>query len=143
MENIQNRMKELFGGSCYAYCIAWLFGGARTTKDLTSIVLKGWYDGFIDSDGFVSNPVRYINEICEKKAPKVKDVVKVENISKSDIPTEPTIVEMKSPSNGSHFVVCHRNGDEVVLDFDPSFPSNSWREQIFYSYRIYIYKIYL
>ena len=143
MENIQNQMKELFGGSCYAYCIAWLFGGARTTKDLTSTVLKGWYDGFIDSDGFVSNPVRYINEICEKKAPKVKDVVKVEKISKSDIPTEPTIVEMACPSGGSHFVVCHRNDNEIVLDFDPSYPSKSWESQKFISYRIYIYKIYL
>lgn len=137
MENIQNQMKELFGGSCYAYCIAWLFGGESITKDLTSTVLKGWYDGFIDSDGFVSNPVRYINETCSKKAPKVKDVVKVEKISKSDIPTEPTIVEMACPSGGSHFVVCHRNGNEVALDFDPSYLSNSWKAQKFISYRRY------
>jgi hypothetical protein len=138
MENIQNQMKELFGGSCYAYCIAWLFDGARTTKDLTSTVLKGWYNGFIDNDGFVSKPVRYINEICEKQAPKVKDVVIVEKISKSDIPTVPTIVEMACPSGGSHFVVCHRNGTEVILDFDPSYLSNSWVVQEFISYRRYI-----
>lgn len=131
-------MKELFGGSCYSYCIAWLFDGARTTKDLTTTVLKGWYDGFIDDDGYVSSPVRYINETCKKQAPKIKDVVKVENISKSDIPTEPTIVEMSCPSGGSHFVVCHRKGNEIVLDFDPSGISNSWKAQKFISFRRYI-----
>ena len=32
MENIQEKMKEFWSGSCYAYCIAWLFDGARTLK---------------------------------------------------------------------------------------------------------------
>jgi hypothetical protein len=138
MENIQNQMKELFGNSCYAYCVAWLFDGARSIKDLTSVVLQGWYDGWIDNDGFVSKPVQYITKVCNKLS-KVRDVVKVENIKKEDIPTVPTIVEMACPSGGSHFVVCHREGkNNIVLDFDPSGISNSWKAGNFIGYRRYV-----
>ena len=64
MENIQVKMQEFWGGSCYAYCIAWLFNGDRTIKDLTSTVLKGWYSNYIDNSGYVSRPLQYINETC-------------------------------------------------------------------------------
>lgn len=132
--NIQNKMKELFGGSCYGYCIAWLFGENSTLKFLTSAFLEGWNKGFISDDGWVNNPLKYIRMISgtqyqDVKKPPIKD--------KSDIPTEPTIVEMACPSGGSHFVVCHRQGKEVVLDFDPSGLSNSWKSQNFISYRVY------
>ena len=75
MENIQSKMKELFGNSCYAYCLAYKFADARTIKDLTSYVLKGWYDGYIDDDGYVSKPVQYINNTC-KASTKVIDIEK-------------------------------------------------------------------
>ena len=48
MENIQNEMKKLFGGSCYGYCLAYLFGDYRNIKALTQAFMQGWVDGFID-----------------------------------------------------------------------------------------------
>ena len=132
--NIQNKMKELFGGSCYGYCIAWLFGENSTLKFLTSAFLEGWNKGFISDDGWVNNPLKYIRMIS---GIQYQDVKKVPIKDKSDIPTEPTIVEMACPSGGSHFVVCHRQDKEVVLDFDPSGLSNSWKSQNFISYRVY------
>ena len=139
MDNIQNEMKELFGGSCYAYCLAYKFAGARTMKDLTSYVLKGWYDGYIDDDGYVSNPLGFIHA----KVGKVifRDIQKVTINSMWDIPKEPTICEMRQPNGkDSHFVVCHFDGEKVVLDFDPSGISNSWNLGKFISYRKYINK---
>ena len=63
MENIQNEMKKLFGGSCYGYCLAYLFGDYRDIKALTQAFMQGWVDGFIDYDGFVTNPLGFIHSI--------------------------------------------------------------------------------
>lgn len=134
--NIQNEMKELFGGSCYGYCLAWLFGESNDIKYLTSAVLMGWKKGYIDNDGYVSDPLSYVRLISGKK---YRDVLKVAIDGKEMLPIGPAIVEMKCPSGGSHFVVCHRLIDgDVVLDFDPSEVSNSWKAQKFISYRQFI-----
>lgn len=135
MENIQNRMKELFGGSCYGYCIAWLFGVEKDIKYLTSAFLQGWKKGYVDDDGYVSDPLNYIRMIS---GDKYRDVLKVDITTPDTVPTVPTIVEMACPSGGSHFVICHYNGNEVVLDFDPSGISNSWKNQKFISFREFI-----
>ena len=135
MENIQEQMKEFWGGSCYAYCIAWLFDGARTLKDLTSTVLEGWYDGYIDNDGFVSRPIQYINETCHT-VPGFRDVVKVSLNSLSDLPEGDWIVEYKKTpdAKASHFVVANKKG----IVFDPS--GNSVTVQVGkpFTYRKYV-----
>ena len=129
MENILSKMKELFGNSCYSYCLAYL-NGNRTLKDLTKAVLEYWYKGYVADDGFVTQPQKIMN--C-------KDVNKVQISKTSDIPSEPTIVEMQQPNGkDSHFVVCHFDGKKVILDFDPSGTSNSWTGQKFISYRKFI-----
>ena len=134
--NIQNEMKKLFGGSCYGYCLAWFFGESNDIKYLTSAVLMGWKKGYIDNDGYVSDPLSYVRLISGKK---YRDVLKVAIDDKEMLPISPAIVEMKCPSGGSHFVVCHRLIDgDVVLDFDPSEVSNSWKAQKFISYRQFI-----
>ena len=138
MENIQDQMKELFGGSCYAYCIAWLFNGDRTTKDLTSTVLKGWYSGYIDGDGYVSNPVQYINKTCHI-VPGFRDVVKVSLTNLADLPEGDWIVEWENPNGGSHFTVENKN--TILSDtalFDPSGTSISRKNKKAISYRKYI-----
>lgn len=132
MENIQVKMQELFAHSCYAYCISYM-SGKRDIKDLTTDVLEGWKANDFDNDGYVRFPLKYIERIA---GIKYKDVKKVPISKISDIPSEPTIVEMQQPNGkDSHFVVCHFDGKKVILDFDPSGISNSWTRQKFISYR--------
>ena len=140
MENIQNEMKKLFGGSCYGYCLAYLFiKGSKNIKTLTQAFMQGWIDGFIDYDGFVSNPLGFIHSMVGKVI--FRDVEKVTINSMYDIPRKPTIFEMRQPNGkDSHFIVCHFDGEKVVLDFDPSGISNSWKLGKFISYRKYINK---
>lgn len=134
MEDIQSKMKELFGGSCYAYCLAYKFAGARTMKDLTSYVLKGWYDGFIDDDGYVSKPVQYINNTC-KASTKIIDVEKP--VYKKENLIEDLNIVMFEYNNGTHFVVVDKEGDVV---FDPSGNSNTVKFGVPVSIRKYITK---
>lgn len=109
MENIQSQMNELFGNSCYAYCLAYL-NGNRTLKDLTKAVLEYWYKGYVEDDGFVTQPQKIMN--C-------KDVQKVPVKTIADI-KEPTIVCYEY-NGGTHFIIA-QNGKVL---FDASGDSNS------------------
>lgn len=136
MENIQAKMKELFGNSCYAYCIAYKFANARTIKDLTACVLDGWYADYIDDDGFVSDPVNYVNQTCRDYVyPMIKDVKKVD-FKKEELIEDMNIV-MWNYNGGTHFVVMNKEGDVI---FDPSGDSNSVKYGIPVSIRRYITK---
>ena len=106
MLNIQSQMKELFGNSCYAYCMGYM-QGLRDIKDLTRFVLQAWYDGYIKDDGYVEFP---------QKIMKCKDVRHV----KYKPSAVPQIVCWKY-NGGTHFVVMQH--DKVV--FDPSGDSNT------------------
>ena len=136
MENIQAKMKELFGNSCYAYCLAYKFANARTIKALTASVLDGWYSGYIDDDGFVSDPVNYVNQTCrEYVCPVIKDVTKP--VYKKENLTEDINIVMFEYNNGTHFVCMNKEGDII---FDPSGDSNSVKYGIPVSIRKFITK---
>lgn len=111
--NIQAQMKELFGNSCYAYCIAALFRKTADIKILTKHVLEGWYNSYIDDDGYVSKPLQFIKLVCGET---YKDVKHVPYMPKS----EEQIVCWEY-NGGTHFVIMKDN--QVV--FDPSGDSNS------------------
>lgn len=134
MENIQAKMKELFGNSCYAYCLAYKFTGETNIKVLTSYVLDGWYKGYIDDDGYVSKPTMYINNVLLAKN-KVRDITKpdfkIENL------IENKNIVMYSYNGGTHFVVMDKEGDVI---FDPSGNSNSVKYGIPVSIRKFITK---
>lgn len=106
MENIQSKMKQLFGNSCYIYCIGYL-RGLRDIKDLTRFVLQAWRDGNVEDDGYVAYPdilmgCRLVNKVPYK--PSAKDQI------------------VCWEYNGkTHFVVM-RNGNVV---FDPSGDSDT------------------
>ena len=137
MENIQAHMKELFGNSCYAYCIAYKFGNARTIKELTACVLHGWYAGYIDDDGFVSDPVNYVNKTCrEYVRPMIKDVQKPD-FKKENLIEDINIV-MFEYNGGTHFVCMNKEGDVI---FDPSGDSKSVKYGIPANIRKYIYAV--
>lgn len=106
MENIQAKMKELFGNSCYAYCLAYL-NGNRTLKDLTKAVLEYWYKGYVEDDGFVTQPQKIMN--C-------KDVQHVPYV-----PSDEEQIVCWEYNGGTHFVIMKDN--KVV--FDPAGESNS------------------
>lgn len=124
MINIQSQMKELFGNSCYAYCLSYM-SGFRDLKTLTQFVLEHWMKGNIDNDGYVSQPQKIMN--C-------KDVKKVPIEYLHDLPEGNWIVEY-SYNNGSHFVVANKDGTIV---FDPSGNSNSVKYGRPISYRKFI-----
>ena len=111
--NIQSQMKELFGNSCYVYCISYL-SGKRDIKDLTKDVLEGWYRGYIDNDGFVSKPHLFYNYCFGTEL--VDDVIK-----KPYKPEPFDQIVCFEYNGGTHFVVMR--DDQVV--FDPSGNSNS------------------
>lgn len=140
MENIQSKMKELFGNSCYAYCLAYKFANARSIKDLTSCVLHGWYTGFIDDDGFVSDPVNYVNKTCKAHCSKL-DFSKIKDVTKPDFKkeelTEDINIVMWEYNDGTHFVCMNKEGDVI---FDPSGNSNTVKYGIPVSIRRYITK---
>lgn len=113
MINIQSQMKELFGNSCYAYCLAQLFLKTDDIKTLTRYVLEGWWMDFIEYDGYVSKPLEFIRML---NGHQYKDVKKVGIKSLSELPEGYFIVEYKKTptSKESHFVIANREG--VVWD---------------------------
>ena len=138
IENIQKKYEELFKHSCYAFCLCYMFSNSKKEWKWLEYIARGVQNGYITEDCYVEKPVLFINSILEYGRSYKKDVVKVDINSIKDIPNEPTITEMKCPSGGSHFVVCHYDGNKVVLDFDPSGISNSWEAQKFVSWRKYL-----
>lgn len=136
MINIQKEMENLFGHSCYCYSLAYLLSGTTDVKTLTRLVLNGWYEGYIDDDGFISKPVQYYNSIAivGKKRP-IRDVEKVSITSLSELPDKGDHIVEYLYGNTSHFVVANRNG--VV--FDPYGNSNAVSKGKPISWRKYIY----
>lgn len=137
--NVQAQMKELFGNSCYAYCLARFFLKTDDIKTLTRYVLEAWWMSFIDNDGFVSKPLQFIRMLCGKQ---YRDIKKVYISSLNELPEANYsnegyfIVEYKKAPTAkeSHFVIANKDG--VV--FDPS--GNSITVQIGapFSYREFV-----
>jgi hypothetical protein len=136
VNNYQGWAKELFGNACYATCLSYLCRRCDDPIAITRDILNGVEKSYIGYDCYVSKPLEFIMLLTGLK---YKDVKKVPISKISDIPSEPTIVEMLQPNGkDSHFVVCHFDGTKVVLDFDPSGISNSWKVQKFISYREFV-----
>lgn len=131
--NIQAMMKELFGNSCQAYCYAFIAHPTRGIHQLTNCVLKGWNEGYIDDDGYVSKPVQYYNSLTADNI-CIRDVTKVDINNLNELPEKGMFsVEFKlqRTDKKSHFAVCKRG--EIV--FDPSGDSNTCKYGVPVSYR--------
>lgn len=131
MDNIQEQMKELFGNSCYAYCLAYFFERTSDIKVLTKRVLEGWYAGYIDNDGYVSKPIQYIKMM--NPFFKYNDIEKVYIDDLEDLGSSMQIVEYKKKptDKASHFVVA----DQFGVLFDPSGNSQTVKVGKPFSYR--------
>lgn len=123
-------MKELFGHSCLGYCYAYLGLKTDNVKELTEYFMNGWLNGYIDDDGFVSKPIQYLKSV----GIKCKDITKPTISQLSQLPEGEYAVEYRNPAGGSHFVVANKKG----VIFDPSYPSNSVKNNIILSYRKFI-----
>lgn len=135
MVNIQAMMKELFGNSCQAYCYAYIANPTDSVKVLTNRVLKGWNEGYIDDDGYVSKPVRYYNGITTKS--KISDIIKIAINNLDELPDEGMFsVEFKleRTDEKSHFAVCVKG----KIIFDPSGESNTCKYGVPVSYRKFV-----
>lgn len=131
MINIQEAMKELFGNSCLAYSMAYYVLQTDDVKTLTEHVLEGWKLGYIDNDGYVSNPLSYMRLLGRK----YKDVEKVKINSLTDLKADNTLYVVEYVyGNGSHFVVV--KNQKVI--FDPAGDSNTVKKGRPYSWRKYI-----
>lgn len=134
MSNLQNKMKELFGGACLGYCYAYIaIGNDRIASDkaLTAAFLSGWVKGYIDDDGYVSKPIDYLNVV----GLQVRDIKKVDIEYLDDLPDEGLYAVEYEWNDGSHFVVAKKGS--VV--FDPSGYSNSVKYGKPVSYRKFVY----
>ena len=137
MENIQAMMKELFGNSCQAYCYAYIAHPSSGVHQLTNCVLKGWNEGYIDDDGFVSKPVQYYNSLMPADNINIRDVVIVNINNLDELPfTGMYSVEFKlqRTDKKSHFAVCVRG----KIIFDPSGESNTCKYGVPVSYRKFV-----
>ena len=134
MVNIQAMMKELFGGSCQPYCYAYIAHPSSGIHQLTNCVLRGWNEGYIDDDGYVSKPVQYYNGLMPADNIYIRDVVKVPINNLNELPDAGMFsVEFKlqRTDKKSHFAVCQRG--EII--FDPSGDSNTCKYGVPVSYR--------
>ena len=132
MINIQAQMKELFGNSCQSYCYAYLAKPTDSVKVLTNRVLKGWNEGYIDDDGFVSKPVQYWNMMCPHNPIRDVRIVSINNLN--ELPSDAYFsVEFKleRTDKKSHFAVCVKG--KIV--FDPAGESNTCKYGVPVSYR--------
>lgn len=126
--NIQVKSRDFFSGACYAYCIAWIYGGKRDWPSLTFNVAKGLQRGYIDEDGYVSHPVQYVNLISNAGFINV--------VHKDGLP----------PVDGKEYAVMYKWKDKthfvVVKDkeivFDPWENSDTVKYGIPFSYREFL-----
>ncbi len=131
MRNIQKEMQELFGSSCLCYSYGYLTNPTADVKELTYYVLEGWRMGYVDSDGYVSNPVGYLNLLGKK----VKDIQKIKLSDVEALPSNDLYVVEYAYGNNRHFVVCNKYG----VKFDPAGESNTVKNGKIISYRKLIY----
>jgi len=110
---IQKQMQSLFGSACLAYSLAYIYDEQNrdNIKGLTLDVVKGWKNGFIDDDAFVSKPIEYINSFSKDKK-KNYDKVKIKTLD--DLPSEGLYTVQYAYGNLNHFVVAKRG--QIVFD---------------------------
>lgn len=141
MENIQAKMRELFGNSCLGYCYAYIahkhtIEVEPSIKLLTMTFLDGWVNGWISDSGKVEKPVQYYNSI--NRATRIRDVRKVAIHNLDELPARGMYAvefKMSPESSESHFAVCIKG--EII--FDPSGDSITCKYGIPVSYREFIY----
>lgn len=123
--NIQKKAADFFGGSCYAYCIAYLKTRLSDFRLLTKQVIDAYCNDYIEDDGYVCKPHLYYGS---------KDVQKVSINSLDDLPSNGCYAVEYQYNGKSHFVVANKDG----VIFDPYGESNSVKYGKPVSYRRFV-----
>lgn len=124
--NIQEEMKELWGNSCYAWCLVWLYSGDTELTNMMKNIIKGIEKKYIDyPDCYVRHPARFVNMLMGFN--RFKDVEKVY----SEPPKNASVIVEWVNGEQSHFVVMQ---DGKVV-FDPSGDSKTVRNGKISSWR--------
>jgi hypothetical protein len=124
--NIQEEMKELWGNSCYAWCLVWLYSENTELTNMMKDIIKGIEKKYIDyPDCYVREPAKFVNMLLG--FPRFRDVEKVYSEPPKSVTT---IVEWVNGEQ-SHFVVMQ----EGKVIFDPSGDSKTVRNGKISSWR--------
>lgn len=126
-------MKELFGNSCYAYCLSKLFSKSDDVKTLTKYVLEGWWLNYIEDDGYVAKPLLFVMML---NGHQYRDIKKVSISSLTELPEGEYIVEYKKTPTAkeSHFVIANKDG----VIWDPSGNSITVQTGAPFTYRRFV-----
>lgn len=118
VKNIQKEAIDFFGSSCYLMCLSYIYD--EDSRDDTDVV---WGDlllakklGYCDKNGYVTDPVSFINTVrLNPSSGKVKTVTKVNIKSLSELPEKGMYAVMYRNGNYTHFVVATKK-DGIVFD---------------------------
>lgn len=131
--NIQAKVSNLVKNGCLAMAYAYRYGGATNVRSVINCLLDGWLEGYIEDDGYVAKPVKYLNMI-NPRGSRVRDITKVFIDSLNMLPDGNWVVEYAEGAK-THFVVANRRG----IVFDPSYPSLTCAKGKVFSYRKLLY----
>ena len=106
---------------------------ATNVRSVINCLLDGWLEGYIEDDGYVAKPVKYLNMI-NPRGSRVRDITKVFIDSLNMLPDGNWVVEYAEGAK-THFVVANRRG----IVFDPSYPSLTCAKGKVFSYRKLLY----
>ena len=131
--NIQSKVSNLVKNGCLAMAYAYRYGGANNVRSVINCLLDGWLEGYIEDDGYVAKPVKYLNMI-NPRGSRVRDITKVFIDSLDMLPDGNWVVEYAEGAK-THFVVANKRG----IVFDPSYPSLTCAKGKVFSYRKLLY----
>lgn len=131
--NIQSKVSNLVKNGCLAMAYAYRYGGANNVRSVINCLLDGWLEGYIEDDGYVAKPVKYLNMI-NPRGSRVRDITKVFIDNLDMLPDGNWVVEYAEGAK-THFVVANKRG----IVFDPSYPSLTCAKGKVFSYRKLLY----
>lgn len=131
--NIQSKVSNLVKNGCLAMAYAYRYGGANNVRSVINCLLDGWLEGYIEDDGYVAKPVKYLNMI-NSRGSRVRDITKIFIDNLDMLPDGNWVVEYAEGAK-THFVVANKKG----IVFDPSYPSLTCAKGKVFSYRKLLY----
>ena len=117
-KNIQKEAIDFFGSSCYLMCLSYIYD--KDSRDNTDImwdnILLAKKLGYCDKDGYVTDPVSFINKVrLNYSTEKAKKVIKESIKSLNELPEKGLYAVMYRNGKYTHFVVASKK-DGIIFD---------------------------
>ena len=116
--NIQKEAIDFFGSSCYLMCLSYIYdeGSRNDTDVMWSDLLMAKTLGYCDENGYVTDPVSFVNRArLGFSSGKAKTVTKVNIKSLNDLPENGMYAVMYRNGSYTHFVVATKK-DGIIFD---------------------------